>query len=238
MRERSRRARRRATRVSGTAAGARPEGTPRTEADPAGGMASVMPPAPRSSGPSAVRRRSRRVLRRPRGADLNWRRRHTHCHRQPALPRRLRSADRHRGLRGGGRSPLRPRPHRPAGQRQPDRPRTGGHGPGSLEIDGIIEPLTPRPPRLPGTHERLHRSWSESVVIRCALTELGARTPVVPALTARLRPTAANDVPGWPSAHFTEIINDMADHAQVILYSQFRRVEANRTYGVSGTGLD
>lgn len=78
----------------------------------------------------------------------------------------------------------------------------------------------------------------ESVGIRWALTELGARTPVVPPLTARLRATAANDAPGWPTAHFTEIINDLADHAQVILYSQFWRVDAGRTYGVSGTGLD
>lgn len=33
-------------------------------------------------------------------------------------------------------------------------------------------------------------------------------------------------------------INDLADHAQVILHSQFWQVDASRTYGVSGTGLD
>ncbi|WP_406408802.1 hypothetical protein [Streptomyces sp. NBC_01643] len=44
--------------------------------------------------------------------------------------------------------------------------------------------------------------------------------------------------PGWPKAHFTEIINDLADHAQVILYSQFWRVDGGRTYGISGSGLD
>jgi hypothetical protein len=71
-----------------------------------------------------------------------------------------------------------------------------------------------------------------------ALTELGARTPVVPPLTARLRATTADDAPGWPSAHFTEIINDLADHAQVILYSQFLQVDAGRTYGVPGPGPD
>ncbi|MFI7287492.1 HEAT repeat domain-containing protein [Streptomyces anulatus] len=106
----------------------------------------------------------------------------------------------------------------------------------SLKIDGAVEPLRrayrarleqPTPP-----------DWSEPVGIRWALTELGTRTPVVPPLTARLRASAADDAPGWPSAHITEIINDLADHAQVILYSQFWRVDASRTYGVSDTGLD
>ncbi|MBB5124448.1 HEAT repeat domain-containing protein [Streptomyces griseoloalbus] len=106
----------------------------------------------------------------------------------------------------------------------------------SLEIDGAVEPL-----------RRAHRTclepatppdWSEPVGIRWALTELGARTPVVPPLTACLRATAADDAPGWPSARFPEIINDLADHAQVILYSQFWRVGAGRTYGISDTGLD
>ncbi|MFB7030368.1 MULTISPECIES: hypothetical protein [unclassified Streptomyces] len=67
---------------------------------------------------------------------------------------------------------------------------------------------------------------------------LGARPPVVPPLTARLRPTAADNAPGRPSAHFTEIINDLTDHAQVILYSQFWRVDACDTYGVSGPALN
>ncbi|MEU1691752.1 HEAT repeat domain-containing protein [Streptomyces hirsutus] len=58
----------------------------------------------------------------------------------------------------------------------------------SLEIDGAIEPL-----------RRAHRAclqratppdWTEPSGIRWALTELGARTPVVPPLTARLRAPA------------------------------------------------
>ncbi|GGT08882.1 hypothetical protein GCM10010207_04310 [Streptomyces atratus] len=106
----------------------------------------------------------------------------------------------------------------------------------NLEIDGAIEPL-----------RRAHRAclrrttppdWTEPSGIRWALTELGDCSPVVPPLTARLRATAADDAPGWPSAHFTEIINDLADHAQVILYSQFWQVDAGRTYGISDTGLD
>ncbi|KAB1987828.1 HEAT repeat domain-containing protein [Streptomyces triticiradicis] len=106
----------------------------------------------------------------------------------------------------------------------------------SLKIDGAVEPV-----------RRAHRAcleratppdWSEPVGIRWALTELGARSPVVPPLTARLRATTADNAPGWPSAHFTEIINDLADHAQVILYSQFWRVDAGRTYGISGLDLN
>jgi hypothetical protein len=106
----------------------------------------------------------------------------------------------------------------------------------SLEIDGVIEPLRR------AYHACLERAtppdWTESVGIRWALTELGARSPVVPPLTAHIRATVADDAPGWPSAHFTEIINDLADHAQVIRYSQFWRVDDGRTYGISGPALD
>ncbi|WP_327310598.1 MULTISPECIES: hypothetical protein [unclassified Streptomyces] len=33
-------------------------------------------------------------------------------------------------------------------------------------------------------------------------------------------------------------VNDLADHAQVILHFQFWQADAGRTYDVSGTGLD
>ncbi|MFJ3998254.1 HEAT repeat domain-containing protein [Streptomyces parvus] len=106
----------------------------------------------------------------------------------------------------------------------------------SLRTDGAVEPV--RRAYRACLERATPPDWSEPEGIRWALTELGARTPVVPPLTARLRATAADDAPGWPSAHFTQIINDLADHAQVILYSQFWRVDADRTYGISGTGLD
>lgn len=106
----------------------------------------------------------------------------------------------------------------------------------SLKIDGAVEPV--RHACRACLARATPPDWSEPEGIRWALTELGARTPVVPPLTARLRATAADNAPGWPSTHFTEIINDLADHAQVILYSQFWRVDAGHTYGVSGTGLD
>lgn len=71
----------------------------------------------------------------------------------------------------------------------------------SLKIDGAVEPV-----------RRAHRAcleratppdWSEPEGIRWALTGLDARTPVVPPLTSHLRATAADNAPGWPSAHFT-----------------------------------
>ncbi|MGW6393560.1 HEAT repeat domain-containing protein [Streptomyces sp. NPDC055103] len=106
----------------------------------------------------------------------------------------------------------------------------------SLKIDGAVEPV--RRAYRTCLERATPPDWSEPEGIRWALTELGARAPVVPPLTARLRATAADNAPGWPSTHFTEIVNDLADHAQVILYSQFWRVDAGRTYGVSGPGLD
>jgi hypothetical protein len=106
----------------------------------------------------------------------------------------------------------------------------------SLKIDGAVEPV--RHAYRACLERETPSDWSEPEGIRWALTELGARTPVVPPLTARLRPTAADDAPGWPSAQFTEIINDLANHAQVLLYSQLWQVDAGGTYGVSGPALD
>jgi hypothetical protein len=106
----------------------------------------------------------------------------------------------------------------------------------SLKIDDAVEPV--RSAYRACLERATPPDWSEPEGIRWALTELGARTPVVPPLTAHLRATAADNAPGWPSARFTEIINDLTDHAQVILYSQFWQVDAGRTYGVSDPGLD
>ncbi len=106
----------------------------------------------------------------------------------------------------------------------------------SLEIEGAVEPL--RRAYLACLERATPPDWTEPDGIRWALTELGARSPVVPSLAARLRAETGDSSPGWPSAHFTAIINDLADHAQLILYSQFWRVDAGRTHCVSGPGLD
>ncbi|WCD88427.1 putative phycocyanin operon protein Z [Streptomyces xanthophaeus] len=105
-----------------------------------------------------------------------------------------------------------------------------------LGIDDAVEPL-----------RRAYRAcleggtppdWCEPVSLLWALTELGARTPVVPPLTARLATTVGPDIPGWPSARFAEIVDDLADHGQVILFSQFWRVEGKHTYWTRGPGLE
>ncbi|UUU24240.1 HEAT repeat domain-containing protein [Streptomyces sp. DSM 40750] len=105
-----------------------------------------------------------------------------------------------------------------------------------LEIDGAVEPL--RRAYRACLERAIPPDWTEPGGIRWALTELGARTPFIPPLTARLRAAGAEDAPGWPSAHFTEIVNDLADHAQLILHSQFWRVRGDHTYGISGSNLD
>ncbi|UUU31646.1 HEAT repeat domain-containing protein [Streptomyces sp. CA-210063] len=105
-----------------------------------------------------------------------------------------------------------------------------------LETDGAVEPL--RRAYRACLQRATPSDWTEPRAIRWALTELGARPPVVPPLTARLRATGGEGAPGWPSAHFTEIVNDLADHAQVILYSQFWRVHGGGTYGLPGSGLE
>ncbi|MCX4715742.1 HEAT repeat domain-containing protein [Streptomyces virginiae] len=105
-----------------------------------------------------------------------------------------------------------------------------------LRIEGAVEPL--RRARLACLERGTPPDWTEPCTIRWALTDFGARTPVVPPLTARLRATAGADAPGRLSAHFAEIVGDLADHAQVILYSQFWRVDDGGTRWVRGPGLD
>ncbi|MGW0786067.1 HEAT repeat domain-containing protein [Streptomyces sp. NPDC002913] len=106
----------------------------------------------------------------------------------------------------------------------------------SLKIMDAVEPL--RRAYRACLERRTPPDESEPVAIRWALTDLGARNPVAPPLTTRLQAGTGPDSPGWPSAHFAEIIDDLADHSQVVLHSQFWRVDAGHTYGVSGAGLD
>ncbi|MGW2138341.1 HEAT repeat domain-containing protein [Streptomyces sp. NPDC001773] len=80
--------------------------------------------------------------------------------------------------------------------------------------------------------------WSEPVGFRFALTELGARHPVVPLSAARLCSMTSFGEPAWPSAHYIEVVNELADHDQLVLYSQFWKIEGDRTYGIYGPDLD
>ncbi|MDT6986718.1 HEAT repeat domain-containing protein [Streptomyces lusitanus] len=105
----------------------------------------------------------------------------------------------------------------------------------SLQIDGAVEPV--RRAYRACLERATPPDWTEPEGIRWALTALGARTPVVPPLTARLRTTATDNTTGWPSTRYADITNDLADHAQVILHSQFWQVDAGGMYGVAGPGL-
>ncbi|AIG72995.1 Hypothetical protein AJAP_00285 [Amycolatopsis japonica] len=67
--------------------------------------------------------------------------------------------------------------------------------------------------------------WSAPGSIRFALTELGARHPVVPSLTASLRFTTAYGHEAWPSERLSHVIDDLAAHDQVTLDFQLWRVE-------------
>lgn len=74
--------------------------------------------------------------------------------------------------------------------------------------------------------------WSEPVALRQALTDLGARHPIVPSLTASLQTTAPNDWPAWPSTRLVDVIDDLANNDQVTLYFALWRVEPDgRMYG-------
>lgn len=99
----------------------------------------------------------------------------------------------------------------------------GGDGPGEPEDRRRGRARTPRLSRLPGTSDA-------TGLERAGRHPLGPDRTRRP-LTARLRATAAHGAPGWPTAHF-------ADRTQAVLYSQFWRVDAARTHGISGTGLD
>ncbi|WP_410648022.1 HEAT repeat domain-containing protein [Amycolatopsis sp. cmx-4-54] len=75
--------------------------------------------------------------------------------------------------------------------------------------------------------------WSEPVGLRRALTDLGARNPVVPWLTASLQETIVDAWPAWPSTRIIDVLDDLANHGQVTLYFQLWRVEPDgQTYWV------
>lgn len=60
----------------------------------------------------------------------------------------------------------------------------------------------------------------EAVAIRRALTALGARRDIVPPLTASLLTRVGRLERAWPSARLADVVNDLADHDQAVLYFQ------------------
>ncbi|WP_330440903.1 HEAT repeat domain-containing protein [Micromonospora sp. NBC_00821] len=80
--------------------------------------------------------------------------------------------------------------------------------------------------------------WTEAVAIRHALTVLGARQEVLPPLTASLPTTAGSIQRAWPSARLVDVINDLADHDQAVLYLQLWAVTDGRTFWNDHERLD
>jgi hypothetical protein len=79
---------------------------------------------------------------------------------------------------------------------------------------------------------------SEAVALRYALTMLGARHVVMPPLTASLRiPVDLLDW-AWPSARLADVINDLADHHQVVLHFQLWMVTDNGIFRNDHERLD
>jgi hypothetical protein len=98
-------------------------------------------------------------------------------------------------------------------------------------------------PMLRAAHQRQRVSgdgpdWTETVAIRHALTVLGARQEVLPSLTTSLRTTAGSNRRAWPSARLVDIVNDLADHDQAVLYFQLWAVIDGGTFWNGHERLD
>ncbi|MFJ5031047.1 HEAT repeat domain-containing protein [Streptomyces sp. NPDC088560] len=80
---------------------------------------------------------------------------------------------------------------------------------------------------------------SEGEGLRWALTELGARRTVLPPRSAALHGSGGtlNDL--WPVQHLPEVIRDLADHGQAVLYFQIWELTPDGgRHGVGGPGID
>ncbi len=78
-------------------------------------------------------------------------------------------------------------------------------------------------PALQAAYQRLRITegrWddSEAVAMRRVLAVLGARVEVMPPLTASLRAPAGSLDHAWPAGRLEEVINELADHRQAVLY--------------------
>jgi hypothetical protein len=80
--------------------------------------------------------------------------------------------------------------------------------------------------------------WTEAVAIRHALTVLGARREVLPPLTASSRTTAGSIQRAWPATRLVEVVNDLADHDQAVLYFKLWAVIDGSAYWNGHDRLD
>ncbi|MEU4830760.1 HEAT repeat domain-containing protein [Streptosporangium sp. NPDC023615] len=89
-------------------------------------------------------------------------------------------------------------------------------------------------PALQAAYRRLRATgtppdFTEPVALRRALTVLGARRQVLPPLTASLQVSTGPDAI-WPAARLEEVINDLAEHNQMVLYFSLWTVTDTGTY--------
>jgi hypothetical protein len=98
-------------------------------------------------------------------------------------------------------------------------------------------------PALQAAYQRVRISgtppgFTEPVSLRHALTTLGARRPVIPPLTASLRVATGPWDQMWPAARLEEVINDLAEHNQAVLYFSLWAITGTGSYGISHETLD
>ncbi|MEV7630430.1 HEAT repeat domain-containing protein [Actinoplanes sp. NPDC089786] len=91
-----------------------------------------------------------------------------------------------------------------------------------------IQPAVPKLQEIYGYAD--HPATPDAIAIRHALTTLGARQEVIPDLTASLQTTAGTLARCWPMARLKDVINDLADHAQVVLHYQHWSVRDTGTH--------
>ncbi|MEU4540326.1 HEAT repeat domain-containing protein [Streptosporangium sp. NPDC023825] len=91
-------------------------------------------------------------------------------------------------------------------------------------------------PALRAAYRRLRATgtppdFTEPVALRRALTVLGARRQVLPPLTASLQVSTGPWDAMWSAARLDAVINDLAEHNQVVLYFSLWTVTDTGTYG-------
>ncbi|MFI5987435.1 HEAT repeat domain-containing protein [Streptomyces sp. NPDC051555] len=107
---------------------------------------------------------------------------------------------------------------------------------GGLEAVEAVEPL--RRAYASCRERRTPPDWSEPESLREALTDLGALHPVVPPLVASLRSSTNGVDAVWPPDRLTDLVDDLADHGQLVLSVAFWQTGDRGTYWVGAPAVD
>jgi len=105
---------------------------------------------------------------------------------------------------------------------------------GGLRVDSAITALSDQQRQL--VSRRLAPQSLEAAAIRRALTALGVRAEILPALTRSLRRAAIGLEWVWPADRLTDLLLELADHQQVVL--DVYRFEQFRDGSVRAVGAD